>query len=315
MKVFIGVAGLTAQYCDQLRHALAGHEVVFNPPRNGSEPPASLSDSQVIFGNVPPAWLKRAEHLEWLQLDSAGFDGYLSVLADRHPPPRATNLRNFYGEAVAETLLSGLLAFYRQLPALFSAQSQRSWIKDAIEPHIDLLTGKRVIILGAGSIGLRLGELFQAFGCTVDYFARTSPIAKLHSLTQLDAALPSAHVVVNTLPQTKHTQRLLDEQRLDRFSERAVFVNGGRGSVVDESALIARLQSGKLRGAVLDVTLTEPLPKDHPFWSLSNVLLTQHTGGRFPGEIDEKISVFLENFSRFAQGQPLQDLIDPVRGY
>ena len=95
----------------------------------------------------------------------------------------------------------------------------------------------------------------------------------------------------------------------------AIFVNVGRGSAVDESALLAALNRGALGGAVLDVTAQEPLPAENPLWRHPLVILTQHTGGRFPGEAEAKVAVFLGNFRRFVAGQPLENVVDLARGY
>jgi phosphoglycerate dehydrogenase-like enzyme len=108
---------------------------------------------------------------------------------------------------------------------------------------------------------------------------------------------------------------LLDHARLARLKRDAVVCNVGRGSTLDETALVALLDSGHLGGAVLDVTAIEPLPEVSPLWRHPKVVLTQHTGGRFPGETDRKLDVFLANFARFERGEPLASLVQTDRGY
>jgi phosphoglycerate dehydrogenase-like enzyme len=272
--------------------------------------------ADIIFGNLPPAWLSSADRLQWVQLDSAGVDSYLPVVrALRGGKVQFTNLRDFYGRAVAEVVLAGILAFYRRLPSLLTAQPQRQWIKSQVEPAIGQLHGARVIILGAGSIGLRIGALLTAFECDVIYYARSSPQARLRTLDELDLALGTRDLVINTLPHTPQTQGLMNRERLGLLPPRAVFVNAGRGSILDETALVELLRNNRLAGAVLDVTQVEPLPPESPLWNLFQVILTQHTGGRFPGETEAKIAVFADNFQRFLQHQPLQNLVDESRGY
>jgi len=319
MKIIIAVTGLEPEQRARLNATLAGHELRYldtmadNPARQ-----VCVADAEVIFGNVPVAWLNAARQLRWLQLDSAGVDAYLKLGAARIGTPVViTNLRDFYGIAVAEAALAGILALYRQLPRLLAAQRETRWIKSELEQAgvIAQLRGARVIILGAGAIAHRIAALLQPFEAQVRYFARTSPAAALHSRTELDAALPAADVVINTLPHTPETIGLIDRERLARFCPTALLVNMGRGSVLDEAALVDALKAGRLGGAVLDVTALEPLPAASPLWAHPRIILTQHTGGRFPGETAAKVSRFLENFGRFSRGDPLDGVVDPPRGY
>jgi phosphoglycerate dehydrogenase-like enzyme len=226
-----------------------------------------------------------------------------------------TNLSGFFDRAVAEAALAGILAFYRRLPDLLRAQPQRRWIKTEVEPAIRALHRAHVVILGAGSIGRRLATVLSAFEALPVLFARHSPAARLHTRKELDAALAAADVVINTLPHTPETIGLMDRERLARMKPDALFVNVGRGSAVDEQALVDLLNQGRLGGAVLDVTAQEPLPAESPLWLHPRVLLTQHTGGRFPGETKAKLDVFLGNFRRFVAGQPLENVVDLARGY
>ena len=316
MNIVIAAGGLNESHRAKLTDLLAGHQTCFVSGLGEAECRRHLAVADIIFGNLPPAWLSSADRLQWVQLDSAGVDSYLPVVrALRGGKVQFTNLRDFYGRAVAEVVLAGILAFYRRLPSLLIAQPQRQWIKSQVEPAIGQLHGARVIILGAGSIGLRIGALLTAFECDVIYYARSSPQAKLRTLDELDLALGTSDLVINTLPHTPQTQGLMNRERLGLLPPRAVFVNAGRGSILDEIALVERLRNDLLAGAVLDVTQVEPLPPESPLWNLSQVILTQHTGGRFPGETEAKIAVFADNFQRFLQHQPLQNLVDESRGY
>ena len=316
-RIAVAVKGLSKSQKNRLRATLPAHEISFLSEASDEGARKRLVvDSEIMFGNVPLDWLKEATSLRWIQLDSAGFDSYLPLATRAEPlPVLISNLNDFYGEAVAEALLTGILSMYRQLPALLAAQRAGRWIKDEVESSIRHLHGSRVVVLGAGSLGRAIGTLAAAFRCRVDYFARSSPIARLRNSVDLDRELPEADLLVNTLPQTPLTVGLLDRSRLLRLPSRAVFVNGGRGSVVDETALVELLRNNRLAGAVLDVTQIEPLPAGHPFWALPNVILSQHTGGRFPAEIDTKVTRFLLNMERFAAHQPLIGAVDAIRGY
>ena len=316
MNLCIAVPGLTPAQRARLHAAFPAHTLAFCADAPETEKRAALAAAHVVFGNLPAAWLAAAPSLRWVQLESAGVDAYLGLNA----PPRAapvllTNLAGFYDQAVAEAALAGILAFYRQLPRLLVAQPQARWIKPAVEPAIRALAGQHVLLLGAGAIAQRIARLVTAFDAQVQCFARTARAGSLSTPAELDTALATTDLLINTLPHTPATIGFLNRTRLARLKPGAVVVNVGRGSTLDEIALVALLDSGHLGGAVLDVTAVEPLPADSPLWRHPDVLLSQHTGGRFPGETDRKLDVFLANFSRFERGEPLHGRVETSRGY
>ena len=316
MNLCIAVPGLTVAQRSRLEAALAAHTLTFCAELPEFEKRAAVATAHVIFGNVPAAWLSAAAGLRWVQLESAGVDAYLGLNAT----PRAasvvlTNLAGFYDRAVAEAALAGILAFYRQLPRLLVAQPAARWIKSEVEPAIRALAGQRVLLLGAGGIARRLARVLAAFDAEVQFFSRTARTGALATPAELDTALATTDLLINTLPHTPATIGFLDHARLARLKRDAVVVNVGRGSTLDEVALLSLLDAGHLGGAVLDVTAIEPLPVGSPLWRHPRVLLTQHTGGRFPGETDRKIDVFLANVTRFERGEPLHSGVDVTRGY
>ncbi len=270
--------------------------------------------SDICFGNVPAEWLEGVSRLRWLQLESTGFEYYLHV---RGLPPAlaVTNLKGLFDRPAAETALAGLLALYRGVDVLVTAQTERRWVCLDLRPRMQMLHGKRVIILGHGSIGRMLRRLLEAFECRVQSFARTTSGAELRTTADLDRALPQADIVACCLPNTPETCGLFSRDRLARLAPLAIFVNLGRGSVVDESALVDALQSRRLGGAVLDVTVEEPLPAAHPLWGCPNTLIMQHTGGGYEGELLDKTRAFLANFAAFRSGEPLRNVVDLARGY
>ena len=316
MNLCIAVPGLTVAQRSRLEAALAAHTLTFCAEFPEFEKRAAVATAHVIFGNVPAAWLSAAAGLRWVQLESAGVDAYLGLNAT----PRAasvvlTNLAGFYDRAVAEAALAGILAFYRQLPRLLVAQPAARWITSEVEPAIRALAGQRVLLLGAGGIARRLARVLAAFDAEVQFFSRTARTGALATPAELDTALATTDLLINTLPHTPATIGFLDHARLARLKRDAVVVNVGRGSTLDEVALLSLLDAGHLGGAVLDVTAIEPLPVGSPLWRHPRVLLTQHTGGRFPGETDRKIDVFLANVTRFERGEPLHSGVDVTRGY
>lgn len=316
MNICIAVSGLGPEQMARLRDALHRHVVTFCGAMTDEEKRAAVAGAEVVFGNVPAGWLAAATRLRWVQLDSAGVDAYLGI----NQPRRAasvvlTNLAGFYDHAVAEATLAGILALYRQIPRLVLAQQGNRWVKAAIEPDVRALDGNAVLLLGAGAIARRIARLLTACDARCQFYSRTPRPGMLHTPDALHKALAETDLVVNTLPHTPDTVSFLDRNRLARLKRGAVVVNVGRGSTLDEPALVELLDSGHLAGAYLDVTAIEPLPAESPLWRHPKVLLTQHTGGRFPGETDRKIAVFLDNCTHFERGEPLRNLVVTERGY
>jgi glyoxylate/hydroxypyruvate reductase A len=266
--------------------------------------------AEVIFGNPPPNWLAGAlPNLRLWQLDSAGFDRYqgLAVAAP------VANMGDYFAWPCAETMVAGLLALYRTLPELVRLQAEARWVGAPIRERMGLLRGKRVIILGAGTIGQAVREQLGGFGCQVQLLARTDPQAQLHSRADLLAALPHTDIVVNCLPGS--ADDFFTAKEFDALPAGSFYASVGRGNTTDEPALLAALQAGHLGGAVLDVTATEPLPASHPFWAMPQVLLTQHTGGGQPQEADGKVSQLLRNLALLQADQPLENPVELSRGY
>jgi phosphoglycerate dehydrogenase-like enzyme len=224
-----------------------------------------------------------------------------------------TNLRGVFAEAMAQSVLGGILALNRGLDQLVTLQARRDWQKSYLHPRIRILRGAHVLLIGNGSVGTRLRELLTQFGCTFTVYARTS--GDLHTAAELDEALPGADIVCAALPDTDATRGLLNARRIQRFKPDALFVNVGRGSLVDEAALIAALHENRLRGAILDVTQREPLPPTDPLWDSPRTLLTQHTSAGSDREIHDTLTFFGQNLERYRAGEPLMNVIDWTKGY
>ena len=298
------------------REALVDEKVLWVADDAGPRWHDELGQCEVVFGTVPAEWIPRLAALRWLQLESIGFDGYREIAASMTDRGIAvTNLRGQFAHPVAETVLAGILGLVRGIDRLVLAGVERRWESLAVRPQTGLLTGSSVLVLGAGSIGGRIRELLESFGCHVRSFARASAAAELHSLAELDAALPTADIVVSCLPGTPETRLIFDRVRLSRLAQGSLFVNVGRGDAVDEAALGDALTTGRLGGAVLDVTSREPLDVSDPLWMLPRTLLTQHTGGGYRDELSDKADRFLDNLARWRSGEPLEHLVDLRAGY
>lgn len=293
----------------QLIRGLADATFWFARPSQTTEADhAAFRASEVVFGNCTPAWLNDAPELRWIQFASVGVDTYQSLdWATLGQRVRSTNLNGVFAEPVAESCLAGILTLYRGIDRLLPLQASGDWQKLAVRPQLRLLHGARVLILGAGSIAQRLRALLEPFGCRVMLFGRTS--GDIHTIEELDREVAEADIVAGLLPDNPQSRNLFDAARLGRMKPGALFVNAGRGSLVDEAALVEALVSGRLGGAVLDVTVQEPLPSDHPLWRAPNIILTQHTGGGSTDEYRRVIDVFVDNIARYQQGLPLVNVV------
>lgn len=311
MQIFVNTS-LNESLRQALKQQLpAGHSVFFKNEWSEAEQAAAFQQSQVILGNPPAAWLAPAPPLlKYWQLDSAGFDGYKNL---NLPNVAVCNLADYFSIPCAETIVAGILAFYRGVDELTSLKAEKRWVGAPIRFRLNLLTGKRVVILGAGSIGQAVKKMLSGFDCSVQMVARSHPSASIHSPEELLVVLPQTDLVINCLPGT--AKGFFTAQMIDALPTTAVFANVGRGTTVDEPALIAALQQKRLAGAVLDVTEVEPLPTENPLWDMPNVILTQHTGGGQASEDEGKFAFFVKNFQRFLNAQPLENQIDLTRGY
>jgi phosphoglycerate dehydrogenase-like enzyme len=253
--------------------------------------------------------LPKLTGLRAVQLLSAGADVWIGRL-----PPGVVlcDARGVHDKPVAEWVLGAVIGVLRQFPNFVRAQAREEWANSAFTPTAEL-TGARVLIVGAGSIGHAIEEHMAPFGVTVTRVARTArPADDVHAVDELPSLLPYADVVVLLVPLTEQTRGLVDAGFLAAMADGALLVNAARGPVVDTAALITELSTGRI-SAALDVTDPEPLPSGHPLWRLPNVFLTPHTGGGVRGLFPRAYGLVGDQLRRFVAGQPLINRV--VDGY
>jgi phosphoglycerate dehydrogenase-like enzyme len=205
---------------------------------------------------------------------------------------------------VAEWVLGAVVGSLRQFPAFARAQERGEWRPEAFTPTREL-TGARVLIVGAGSIGQAIERHLAPFGVRVTRVARTArPADEVHAVADLPALLPDADVVVLVVPLTEQTRGLVDATFLAAMPDGALLVNAARGPVVDTAALVTEVATGRI-SAALDVTDPEPLPAGHPLWKLPNVFITPHTGGAVRGLLPRAYGLAGDQLRRFVTGAPL----------
>lgn len=279
--------------------------------------PAEHHDAEVLvtWGCAPgmlTAAATELARLRWVQSLAAGPDAELA--AGFPPSVTITSGRSLHDDTVAEHALALLLAGLRGLRQLIPAQAEHHWRSDLggvqiedPEQRLQTLAGANVLVWGFGSIAARLAPLLTALGARVTGVARTAgeragyPVI---AVDQLPAALPGADVLVMILPHAPDTRHALDAERLALLPARAWVVNVGRGSTLDEGALVAALRAGRLAGAALDVFDTEPLPAGSALWEAPNVIITPHAaGGRPRGHA----ALVEENLAALRGGRPLRN--------
>lgn len=245
--------------------------------------------------------------LQVVQLLTAGADAWVGGL------PAGVMLcdaRGVHDSPTAEWVLTAILSHLRAFPAFVRAQARHEWSYGQHAPT-DELAGKRVLIVGAGSIGAAIEARLAPFEVELTRVARTARPG-VHGVADLPDLLPAADIVVLIVPLTDQTRGMVDAAFLTAMSDGALLVNAARGPVVDTDALVAALSIGRI-AAALDVTEPEPLPVDHPLWELPNVLLTPHVGGSVRGLLPRAYRLAGAQLRRFVAGEPL--LNEVVDGY
>jgi phosphoglycerate dehydrogenase-like enzyme len=277
-----------------------------------AEATEAIADADAVFGSVPRELLARAQRLRWIQAPMAGPPaGYYYPELVEHPVV-VTNMREIFNDHLGAHILAFVLAFARGLQLYLPRQSRREWKPGAPLVHLPEATA---VIVGVGGIGAETARLLAAFGIRVigiDPRRESAPegVAELLRPEELDRTLPQADFVILTAPETPQTQRLFVRERFRKMKSSAYFINISRGATVVLDDLVAALEAGEIAGAALDVYEVEPLPAEHPLWTMPGVLLTPHVGGEGPYLDQRRSEVFLENCRRFAAGEPLRNVVD-----
>ena len=295
----------------RLKNALPeGSVLLFKSELTEPELTAAFENAEIILGNPPAANFNRspAGLLFW-HIDSAGIDQYQQL--NLNIP--VANMGSFFAQSCAETIIAGILCFYRQIHQLVRLQAEKKWEGKQIRTVLQGLSNKNVLILGAGAIGTAVKKSLSGFDCQVRTVARKNPLAELHDFNEVLAVLPEIDLVINTLPGT--ADQYVSTAFFNALKTGSLYANVGRGNTTDETALIHALETGKLAGAVLDVTEVEPLPPSNVLWEMHNVILTQHSGGGDENETEGKLHQFISNVNQFIKGNQIQCLVDLKQGY
>jgi phosphoglycerate dehydrogenase-like enzyme len=282
-----------------------------------------LDRAEVLFG-IPDdtaeglaAAVTGLPRLRWIHATSAGAGEQVrkaALPAEALQRVAITTSSGVHAVPLAEYAILGLLAVAKELPRFAEERRAKAWPE--VHRPLRELDGQTLFLVGLGDIGRETARLGQALGMRTVGFRRTQGpppewVDEVHGPERLAELASWADAMVVSLPLTDQTAGLIDRATIDRLPASCIFVNVGRGGVVDEPALIDALRERRIAGAVLDVFATEPLPEDSPLWTLPNVLVTPHAAALSARENERIVELFVDNLRRYLDGRPLRNVVEP----
>ncbi|RME78568.1 MAG: D-2-hydroxyacid dehydrogenase [Chloroflexi bacterium] len=332
----LSLVSFSDEHLDKLRAVSPQVEVHQHTAAHFDDLPPDLPPKvQILYGwGKYLAEAHRFPRLRWIQTHSAGVDALLDKPVWQSDV-LITSMNGIHAVPMAEHALALMLAFRWNLRRMFNLQTRAEWPKDrwALFARPEL-RGSTLGIVGYGAIGRELARQADALGMRVLATNRTGerrfyqgysvpgtgdPAARIpeqiYPTARLVEMLTRCDYVVVVAPLTPETRGLFGLKAFAAMKESAVFINLGRGKLVDEAALVEALQKGYIAGAGLDVFQTEPLPPDSPLWQMDNVIISPHVSGFTPLYDERASDLFAENLRRFLAGRPMINLVQRERGY
>jgi len=282
-----------------------------------------LPDTDIFVGySLRAEQLKEGKKLKWIHSTAAGV-AQLMYPELRDSGIMVTNPSGIFSVPMAEHTMGLLLALARNFPDSVRGQDRGRWAQQEIwdkPQHLTELNGKVLLIVGYGSIGREVAKRAKAFDMRVWGVTRSgagdrTPVEKIFAAAQLREAMPGADYVLICAPETAETKQLIGAAEIARMKRGARVINVGRGSLLDEAALLQALESGALGGAALDVAQTEPLPAESPLWKAPNLFITPHTSGVSDRLWDRQAAILVELLARWFDGREMFNRVDFARGY
>lgn len=275
------------------------------------------ADILVTYGeDLSEEDISSAVNLKWIMVVSAGVEKMPhAAIAERGIT--VSNVRGIHKTPMGESVLGHLLALKRSLPEIYENKKNLKWERKFRSSE---LYGSTALILGPGAIGSEIGRLLQAFGVMTIGCNRTGNEAEymneMISFEELIGKLPEADIVISVLPSTMDTKYLLDIEHFKAMKKEAIFMNFGRGDLLADETLIEAMQNEMIRHAVLDVFEQEPLPENHPFWAMDNIIISPHVSSKSDKYLDRAMEVFLPNLRKWLDGdnEPT-NLVNMEKGY
>ncbi len=277
------------------------------------------TQAEVIFSvrfNGTPSFPRQAlidaPNVKWISVGGSGIDHLVpwnpSVLT-------VTNAAGVAADMMAQYALGSMFHFSLGLPSFHAAQTRGEWVSGKVEPIDD----KTVLIIGLGKTGEAVATRSKAMGLrTIGVRARpkeTPNVDAVYGMDDLPMLWPQADFIVTCVPLLNSTRGIVSPDAFAAMKETAVIIDVSRGGVIDEAALINALEQKHIRGAALDVFMTEPLPADHTLWGLENVIITPHCSSVYDGWDLKSVEMFSDNLMRYRKGEKVTNIVNPVRGY
>lgn len=304
------------EYRERFEQAVPGAKVTFARFNELNE--TQLAAFDAVVGNPDMDLISRMKALKLLQLMSSGVPRDYLKLQGTHPGLILCSASGAYGQGISEHMAAALMALMKRLHEYRDGMKTGAWESRGT---VRSPKGMTVLVVGAGSIGSAFGKLMQGMGSRTIGLRRKAGgdrdgFDALHTVDELDALLPQADVVALSLPETPQTVNLMDRRRFSLMKEGSYLLNVGRGSAVDQDALLSALREGRLAGASIDVTTPEPLPRDHPLWREPNLLLTPHVSGFYhlKETHDSVVEIACTNLAAWPDG-PFVSRVDYETGY
>lgn len=312
---------LNDDYRRQLDAAAAKYGYGTRYYENSAAAVGNVDECEILFGHCSQKVVASAKSLKWYCCCWAGVDRFCKDELYQNPDCLLSNSSGAYGVTISEHLIMTALMLLRRQMEYSDVIRAGDW--RPLPGGIRSLYNCRVTVLGTGDLGTEFARRAKAFhpkkliGVRRSAKAGDPAFDEMHTTAELDALLPETDLLVMALPNTPDTANILDARRMALLPEGSFVINVGRGTAVDQDALIEALNNGHLAGAALDVVIPEPLPADHPLRSAKNILLTPHVAGNMtlPYTQQKLIDMFLEDLDNYVSGKPLRRLIDRKRLY
>lgn len=279
----------------------------FGPPDNYTDEECAQAD--IFIGMFNPRQMQAAKNLQWLQASTVGVDRYEGYVDTKKT--LVSNSQNLFNKCMGEHTFAMMIAWSRALLLQRDSQNRHEWV--LYEVPSDLFD-KTVAVIGLGGIGTDVAKKCKAFemhviGVRRNLGNKPDFVDELYSLDQIDEVLAKADFVILAVPLTEQTYHLINRETLKKMKPTAYLLNVARGEVVDTDALVEALQNKTIAAAGLDTVYPEPLPADHPLWSMENVFITPHRANASPTTNRFRFKFYYENLKRYLAGEPLKNQV------
>ncbi|GAB3059883.1 D-2-hydroxyacid dehydrogenase [Salinicoccus sesuvii] len=314
MKRILSTVNLRSHMIEEMHQKHPELEYQFKKSSEVTDDDREWSEIFITYGgNVTKKDVEAFRNLKWIMVMSAGLDDLpLADLTHVH----ITNAKGIHKIQMAEYTVGLLLSYYKNFNQLRIDQNEAYWRKNA---KTEEMHGKSVHLLGTGSIGSHLAEVMRIFGTEVVGYNTTGHkvegFDRTYAIGELKQHISDADIVINILPSTAETRGMLEVDIFEEMKKSAVFVNIGRGDIMNDETISKVLEKSLIRHMILDVFNQEPLPADHVFYTYDNLTITPHASSKTEGYLERGFDIFAYNLQHIEDFQSMKNIIDNDRGY